>query len=308
MDHQIHEYGDARYHIQSSVMDPFNMYLSISTPFLELSPELSKNTLEMVKGICPTVVEIIEPPREGYQLTLKLNLSRFPKSKAAVGMITEISSVQAVILISQLKDLLRNADLHEGSRGTCRPIKLIYHPRDPFFVIKGLEVITTIFPMRFKEETDVIIAKSFFQELMDAANLGVCTKAPRCVWSPIPPPELRGESIEDLSTNVGFVSLEITSRHLEGQKLDRAVWNLLNFHAFVNYHVKSTRSFIQRRMRTRLESLVQVLVTCTRFNRRKTALGLLQGISICMLQRLHDVEIEADQQIKTKKAKSNELG
>ncbi|XP_073053459.1 actin-related protein 2/3 complex subunit 2B [Primulina eburnea] len=276
IDHQMHEFGDVRYHIQSAALDPFYMYLSISTPVLQLSPELPKHTLEMVKGICPNVIEIIEPQREGYQLTLKLNFGKILKSKASVRMITEISSVRAVILSSQLEEILRNADLHEGPRGMYQPIKLVYHPREPFFIIKGLEKITTILPMHFKEETDAIIAVSFFQELMDAGNSGVCTKAPLCFWSPIPPPELRGEPIEDLSTSGGFVSFEITSRHIKGKKLDKTVWKLLNFHAFVNYHVKSTRSFIQRRMRTRLESLVQ---------------------------RLQDMRIKEDQQIAKKKSK-----
>jgi len=27
-------------------------------------------------------------------------------------------------------------------------------------------------------------------------------------------------------------------RHVEGKKLDRTVWNLLTFHAYVSYHVK----------------------------------------------------------------------
>lgn len=34
----------------------------------------------------------------------------------------------------------------------------------------------------------------------------------------------------------------IYPRHVEGKKLDRAVWNLSTFHAYVNYHVK-VRSF-----------------------------------------------------------------
>ena len=28
------------------------------------------------------------------------------------------------------------------------------------------------------------------------------------------------------------------SRHIEGKKLDKTVWNLLNFNALVKYHVK----------------------------------------------------------------------
>ncbi|XP_071938120.1 actin-related protein 2/3 complex subunit 2B-like [Coffea arabica] len=263
LDHHLYEFGSVEYHVQASASIPDNTYLSIATPLLYqdvvLSSGLPRYTLEMVKGISPDVIEIIEPPKEGYKLTLRLKYSRIPRNKGGVKMIASISSVQGVILSSQLKDMLMNVNSLEVSQGMYRPVKLIYHPREPFFVIKQPEKITAVFPMRFKEDTDVIIATAFFQELMDIGSSKAFVKAPHCIWSPIPPAELRGEPIEDLSTNGGFVSFDITGRHVEGKRLDKTVWNLLNFYAFVKYHVKSTRGFIQRRMRTRLESLVEVL-------------------------------------------------
>ncbi|KDP40378.1 hypothetical protein JCGZ_02376 [Jatropha curcas] len=127
-------------------------------------------------------------------------------------VIRQISSVQALILSSQLKEMLMNVNAQEISQGMHKPIKLVYHPREPFYVIK--------------------------QELMDVGSSEKWAKAPPCTWSPIPPPELRGESLEDLSTNGGFVSFDISSRHVEGKKLDKKVWSLLNFYAYVKNHVK----------------------------------------------------------------------
>lgn len=31
---------------------------------------------------------------------------------------------------------------------------------------------------------------------------------------------------------------DISSRHVEGKRLDKTVWGLLNFYAYVKYHVK----------------------------------------------------------------------
>ena len=42
------------------------------------------------------------------------------------------------------------------------------------------------------------------QELQDVGNS--FARAPKCSWSPIPPPELRGENVQHLTTNGGFVS------------------------------------------------------------------------------------------------------
>nr|GMD80334.1 actin-related protein 2/3 complex subunit 2B [Ipomoea batatas] len=243
IDHHLHEFGSVEYHIQYSASAPDYVYISISTPILSLAflltSRLSRYTMEMVKGISPNVVDVVDPPNAGYQLTLRLDFTRIPKGKDSMKTITAISSVQAVILSSQLKEMLVNVNSQDVSQGMYKPIKLVYHPREPFYVIKSPEKITAVFPMRFRDKIDVVIATSFFQELMDAANTQACAKAPHCTWSAIPPPELRGEAIEDLSTNGGFVSFDITSRNVQGKRLDKTVWNLLNFYAFVKYHVKA---------------------------------------------------------------------
>lgn len=65
--------------------DPDRTYLSISTPILSqaflISTRLSRYTMEKVKAISAEVVEIVEPPKEGYQLTLRLNFARMPYGK-----------------------------------------------------------------------------------------------------------------------------------------------------------------------------------------------------------------------------------
>ncbi|CBI23704.3 hypothetical protein VitviT2T_006785 [Vitis vinifera] len=263
IDHHLYEFGSVEYHVQSSASDPHDTYLSIATPLLSQgvlpSHGLSHYTIEMIKGICSDVLEIVEPAREGYQLTLRLDLAKIPQGKDGAKVIAQISSVQAVILSSQLKEMLQNVNSQDTSQGMYKPIKLVYHPREPFFVIRQPQKITAVFPMRFRENSDVIIATAFFQELMDVGSSEAWAKAPPCTWSPIPPPELRGELFEDLSTNGGFVSFDIFSHHVEGKQLDKTVWSLLNFYAYVKYHVKCTRGFIQRRMKNRLESLVEVL-------------------------------------------------
>ncbi|KAB5537689.1 hypothetical protein DKX38_015222 [Salix brachista] len=263
VDHHLYEFGSVEYHVQSSAADPQHNYLSISTPLLSqgalLSYGLSSYTMKMVKQVCSDAVEIVEPAKEGYQLTLKLNFAKVPSGKDSEKVITQISSVQAVILSSQLKEMLRNVNSQDTSQGMNKPTKLVYYPREPFYIIRQPQKITAVFPIRFREHSDVIIATAFFQELMDVGSSEKWAKAPPCTWSPIPPPELRGEPLEDLSTNGGFVSFDISSCHVEGKKLDKTVWSLLNFYAYVKKHIKCTRGFIQRRMQKRLESLVEVL-------------------------------------------------
>lgn len=38
-----------------------------------------------------------------------------------------------------------------------------------------------------------------------------------------------------------FNVIDISPHHVEGKLLDKTVWSLLNFHAFVKHHVKVTK-------------------------------------------------------------------
>lgn len=148
---------------QSYASEPHHAYLSVSTPLLSTGSsilcELPSSTMETVTRICPEVVEIVDPPRIGYQLTLKLNFAKIPRKKGklcynrsfchcksprtscffdldAAKIITEISSVHTVILSSQLRELLKNVNDQEITQGTYKPIKLVYHQWEPFYVVK----------------------------------------------------------------------------------------------------------------------------------------------------------------------------
>ncbi|KAJ8434864.1 hypothetical protein Cgig2_022143 [Carnegiea gigantea] len=126
--------------LQSSASDSHNIYLSISTPILSTRTIVSKGlrpcTIQKVKDICPGVVNIVEPAREGYQLTLRLNIAQIPQGKDGTKVIKEIAAIESVILSSQLKEMLRNFRPEDASQGTCKPVKFTYHPREPIFVIR----------------------------------------------------------------------------------------------------------------------------------------------------------------------------
>ncbi|CAA7025126.1 unnamed protein product [Microthlaspi erraticum] len=233
IDQHFYEFGSIQYHIKCSVSvsDPKIVYVSTSTLLqtqgIVTLKEISSHTYDVIKKIAVGVIAIVNPPQLGFQLTLGIHLDNMPRDDS-----------QAM-----------NND---------RPIRIVYHPSEPFYVFKQLEKMTAVFPMNFKDDSDVAIATSFFQELVEVGNQKEMGKAPQCNWSPIPPPQLRGEPVQDLTTNSGFVSFDITSRHVEGKRLDKTVWNLLNFYAYVKYHIKCSRGYIQRRIRTRMASLVKV--------------------------------------------------
>ncbi|KAI3983401.1 hypothetical protein MKX01_013468 [Papaver californicum] len=258
-DYQLNEFGSVQYHIQAYSQDSHHIYLSVSSPLLNQGTFLS-NGLSKCFSLrsYSNVMEVAETPKTGYPLTLRIDLSKFPQNiENCLKLITSISSLHADIVCSQLKEMLRVTSFKDTtSQGMYnKPIKVVLDAKDHFFVITQPEKTAVVFPMRFGDDSDVILATIVFQELVVLGNSKSCANAPPCTWSPIPPAELRGEYFEDLTTN-GY---NVLSRHIKRSRIDKTVWNLSNFQAYVRHYVKCTRGFIQRSMRKCVESLPEML-------------------------------------------------
>uniref|UniRef100_A0A0D6QVI9 Arp2/3 complex 34 kDa subunit n=1 Tax=Araucaria cunninghamii TaxID=56994 RepID=A0A0D6QVI9_ARACU len=158
-----------------------------------------------------------------------------------------------------MREILKHLALRVVSPYVDRLVALVHRPKESFFVIPQPEKVTVVFPVRFKDNVDVVLATSFLQEFMEARRTAGLNNAPSCVWSTTPPLELKGAPAHVLNANAGFVSFVIFPRHVDGEKLDKTVWSLSTFHAYVNYHIKCSKSFMHTRMRRRVETLIQAL-------------------------------------------------
>lgn len=264
LDYQWVEFDDVRYHVQVSMKYPQFLLLSVSlpTPAQEavFSGGLPFGAIEAIKASYGVLVQILDPPKDGFNLTLKLNLSKLPPDEEYKhALLVKIASVREVVLGAPLRVVLKHLASRTVAPDINRPFALVHRPKESFFLVPQAEKVTVVFPMRFKDSIDTVLATSFLQEFVEARRTAGLNNAPPCLWSPSPPLELRGTAGEALSANAGFVTFVIFPRHVEGKKLDRTVWSLSTFRAYVSYHVKCSEGFMHTRMRRRVESLIQAL-------------------------------------------------
>ncbi|XP_057985987.1 actin-related protein 2/3 complex subunit 2A isoform X1 [Hevea brasiliensis] len=291
LDYHWVEFDDVRYHVQVSMKNPNVLLLSVSLPIPP--PEtvflggLPFGAIEAIKASYGVIVQILDPPRDGFNLTLKLNLSKLPPDEEfRHSLLVKIASVREVVLGAPLRLVLKHLATRTVAPDMDQLLALVHRPNESFFLVPQAEKVTVVYPMRFKDSIDTSLATSFLQEFVEARRTAALNNAPPCLWSPTPPQELKEAPAYALSANAGFVSfgnvrrtsrvlsfifiLTMTNfnpkngavifpRHVEGKKLDRTVWNLSTFHAYVNYHVKCSEGFMHTRMRRRVESLIQAL-------------------------------------------------
>ncbi|KAJ6388335.1 hypothetical protein OIU77_026837 [Salix suchowensis] len=258
LDYHWVEFDDVRYHILVSMKNPNALLLSVSLPIPP--PEavfmggLPFGAIEAIKAAYGVAVQILDPPRDGFNLTLKLNLGKLPPDEEhRYALLVKIASVREVVLGAPLRVVLKHLSSRTVIPGIDGLLAIVHRSKESFFLDPQPDKVTVVFPMRFKDSIDIAFATSFLQEFVEARRTAGLNNAPSCLWSPTPPLELKEAPAEALSANAGFVSFG------NAKRLDRTVWNLSTFHAYVSYHVKCSEGFMHTRMRRRVESMIQAL-------------------------------------------------
>ncbi|CAL0313043.1 unnamed protein product [Lupinus luteus] len=264
LDHNWVEFDDVRYHLQVSMKNPHILLLSVSLPTPSSETifvrGLPFGAIEAIKAAYGVLVQILDPPRDGFNLTLKINLAKLPANQEQKhAFLVKVASVREVVLGAPLRVVLKHLASRTLARDVDPLVALVHRPKESFFLVPQANKVTVVYPMRFNDSIDIALATSFLQEFVEARRTAGLNNTPPCSWSYTPPLELKGVSADALSANAGFVTFVIFPRHVEGQKLDRTVWNLSTFHAYVSYHVKCSEGFMHTRMRRRVESLIQAL-------------------------------------------------
>uniref|UniRef100_A0A7N0VKK3 Arp2/3 complex 34 kDa subunit n=1 Tax=Kalanchoe fedtschenkoi TaxID=63787 RepID=A0A7N0VKK3_KALFE len=154
LDYQWVEFGDVRYHIQVTLKNPQYLSLSVSLPVPP--PEtifyggLPVGGLEAIKAAYSGTVQILDPPRDGFNLTLKLNLSKLPaQDEQMQALLVKIASVREVVLGSPLAVVLRSLSSKYVSPNLNQLVAIVHRLKESFFLLPQVEKLTLIFPMRF---------------------------------------------------------------------------------------------------------------------------------------------------------------
>ncbi|KAH9308506.1 hypothetical protein KI387_036417, partial [Taxus chinensis] len=140
VDYHLTEFGDVRYHIQSSISDPQSVEFSIS--LLSWPQEsiflggLPFGVVEAVKGAYGSSIRIIDPPEEGFQLTLALDLAKFPLDKESrLQLMKKIASLREVVLGARMREILRHLASRMVYPDADQVITLVQHPKESLFLI-----------------------------------------------------------------------------------------------------------------------------------------------------------------------------
>ncbi|CAI0546182.1 unnamed protein product [Linum tenue] len=140
LDYNWVEFGDIRYHVQVSAKNPNVLLLSVSLPVPP--PEtvfvggLPYGAIEAIKSAYGSVVQILDPPRDGFNLTLKINLAKLPTDEA---LLMKIASVREVVLGAPLSVVLKHLLSRTVAPGLDGLLALVHRPNESFFLFPQVQ-------------------------------------------------------------------------------------------------------------------------------------------------------------------------
>jgi len=196
-------------------------------------------------------------PIQGYDITLQIDLDNLPVPAAELTQ--KLTMLKANLIGGVFYRFFNN--LVKGG-AALEPFHFDLRSDTKIYILPASDRVTVIFSIDFYDRFDTSIAKVFLQEFVESRrHLG---NAPPCNFGLNPPLEMKNWGITEPQGKLGFISFALMKNHVDGAKLDRAVWSLQSFRNYVQYHIKCSKAYFHSRMRARVRNLLKVL------NRAKT--------------------------------------
>jgi actin related protein 2/3 complex subunit 2 len=198
-------------------------------------------------------------PDKGYDVTLKWKFDKVLAlaDKDKDELIKNCSEVRRIVMCAPLERCFDA--LSKDGAGSLKPMIIPYREKETIYLYPSADRVLVFFSVDFLDDTDRAIAVVFLQEFAEAQRR--IQNAPAVAFSKDPPGQLKSvPGFKEQPTCVGYVMFTVFKLHVDKPaKVTNAAILLQGFRAYLHYHIKGAKSYLQSRMRTRVELLLKVL-------------------------------------------------
>jgi len=185
---------------------------------------------------------------QGYDATLQVDLDKLPAQKDDLPIKLALFKRHLFAAPFQKAIEKKPADI----------ISFAYRPEENVYIKSDPDRVTIIFDILFRDADDIVFSKVFLQEFVDARKQ--INQAPAVSFSQKEAPlELKNVKGVKAGDNNGFVSFVLFAHHIADNNRDRAIDLIQTFRDYLHYHIKCSKAYMHMRMRTRVDTLLQIL-------------------------------------------------
>lgn len=247
-DVRLYDFDDISYRVHNDKDAIDVLHVSMNVPcFHQFKEEGGQEALEKYYK------DLYVEPETGYDVTLKVDLAAYSGDK---GELTKKLSLLRCNVMGGLFEHYLVA-LQQDKSSEMKPKKVDLRGDTTVYFVPKADRVVIVFAVDFADKVDKTVAKVFLQEFVDAKrSLG---RAPPCNWGADPPLELGEFGVKENQGNLGYISFAVLKSHVTEKTLPQAVRVLQGFRAYIQYHLKCSKTLFHSKMRARIKSLLQVL-------------------------------------------------
>ena len=211
-------------------------------------------------------------PVEGFNITLKIDLTKHQDEASQDEMGNKLKLMKSIVVGGAFRHQF--APVQEGKTPN-EPFKFSIRSDTSVYFVPSDDRVIVIFGLDFVEKVDKVIARIFMQEFVDSRMKAGMGSTPPCTFGVDPPRELQKFGINEPTGNLGFISFAILKSHLTGAKMEKIIPIFQTFRNYVQYHIKSAKTFFHQCMRGRVVELLKVInrAKVDQIKEKKTAQG-----------------------------------
>lgn len=254
VDIKLADFDSTEYHILISPEDKSNVVLSMKMRCTkEVMPMGGKALLDSTFGSA-----LQDKPETGYDVTLKWNVDKLPGDDAArAAIITSAAELRRIVLTAPIARCLEA--LSKDGAGSLKPMQINYREKETIFVHPLADRVLVFFSIDFFDETDRAIATVFLSEFAEAQRR--INNAPAVSFTKEPPGQLKAmPGFKEGPNCVGYAQFTVFKLHVDKpEKVRNAAMLFGQFRAYLHYHIKGAKTYLQTRMRARVEVMLKTL-------------------------------------------------
>ena len=181
-------------------------------------------------------------------VNLCLHISKADYQKGGKAYLKKVAYLHDYILSAPFYKYLKA--LQSGTTSSLYPKIMSFYSHEPIYIIPKPTSVSVVFSINEEDDTDRALIPIFLLEFSEAKR--TVAGSPSVSFSREEPKDVQGMAKEKPS--VGFITFSFNEEHVAGERAEKAAEQLCSFRFYLDYHVKSCKTYLHGRMRIRAEN------------------------------------------------------
>ena len=187
-------------------------------------------------------------PNEARNAHLTMHITQKDYENGGKEYLKKVASIHQHVLAAPFHKYL--SSLSNSMQSSLPPKVISFYTSEPIYIVPSSSTVSVVFSICENDDTDRALMQVFLLEFSEAKR--TVPGCPAVSFMRDDPAEIRGMRIGE-KPSVGYLVFSFNLNHVANGRVDSVCALLTDFRYFLDYHIKSSKSYLHERMRNRAD-------------------------------------------------------